>query len=234
MTKVHWLLQHASDVVATDEWLSPTEREAMSPRWVPKRRRDWRLGRWTAKRALARAGVRGVVESDVRSWACVSIRADESGMPRAFVADTSCGWNVSLSHSGEFGLCAIAEQCCVIGCDLEMIGRRGEEFVIDYFTAAERASVDRLDTAGERSRVVTVIWSAKESALKALGVGLRMDTRDVQVGLDTVVARPTGEAIWHPMVVCAPDRRFNGWWRVDADRVTTIVADPAPVLPVQL
>ena len=41
--------------------------------------------------------------------------------------------------------------------------------------------------------VVTLIWSAKESMLKALGVGLRRDTRTVEVqGLDGIL--PGGEA----------------------------------------
>jgi hypothetical protein len=75
-----------------------------------------------------------------------------------------------------------------------------------------------------------LVWSAKESALKALGVGLRLDTREIEVEL------PGGDSSngWHPLVVRCPEQVLRGWWRPDADRVITIVADPPPGPPVQL
>jgi 4'-phosphopantetheinyl transferase len=263
MAAVYWALQHVSDVPPSDDWLSASEREVLARLWAPKRRRDWRLGRWTAKRVLVRAGLAGMTGLDPRGWTRISILATEAGVPRARVDETDADWVVSLSHSGEYGLCAVAERPGLVGCDIETIGRRGEEFVINWFTDAERAFVESIPAAEERSQMVMLVWSAKESALKALGVGLRLDTRQVRVELidnhehrwPTSDARsesaawserdsgwsgvgvpfsPGAVADWSPLLVRAPDRPLHGWWRADGERVMTIVAEPAPAAPLSL
>ena len=209
MATVFWLLQHISDVPEGDDWLSSSEREVLARFWAPKRRRDWRLGRWTAKRALARVGVVNVVEADLASWTHLSVRANEAGVPCALVDDADLRWFISLSHSGEYGFCAVAARPVALGCDVETIGRRGEEFVIDWFTEAEKAIVRAGTTPGEQSRAVTLIWSAKESALKALGVGLRLGTRqvEVEVGAPGNGLLTPAEDRWSPLCVHAPDGR---------------------------
>jgi len=53
MTDVYWLEQTEADVPAEDDWLSEREAVRLGRMRIPKRRADWRLGRWTAKRALA-------------------------------------------------------------------------------------------------------------------------------------------------------------------------------------
>jgi len=230
MVDVCWLMQHVSDVPAGEAWLSPAERELFARLWAPKRIRDWRVGRWTGKLALARAGLAGLDERDTPSLARASIRASESGSPCVFIDDREADWVISLSHAGEHGACALARRPAALGCDLETVGRRAEEFVLDWFTAVERRSVEAL--AGDRrSRAVTLVWSAKESALKALGVGLRLDTREVEVELPREIESNGG---WSPLVVHTPGRAWHGWWRADAERVLTIVCDPAPAVPVAL
>jgi len=259
MTAVYWVLQHGSDVPASDQWLSASEREALARLWVPKRIRDWRLGRWTAKCALVRAGGTGPVgglgqvgepgrvglsSADAAAWTCISIRSRETGLPYAVMGESEMEWVISLSHSGNCGLCAVVRRPALVGCDIETVGRRGEEFVVDWFTAAERALVESTDAAEDRSRLVTLVWSAKESALKALGVGLRLDTREVEVELtaDDLPHRepgarsPTPDPVeaWSPLVVHAPDGPLHGWWRAHGDLVMSIVATPAPATPVNL
>ena len=51
--EVYWLEQSEGDVPTTDDWLSPDEVVRLSTMRIAKRRSDWRLGRWTAKNALA-------------------------------------------------------------------------------------------------------------------------------------------------------------------------------------
>jgi len=223
MTEIYWLLQHLADVPEGDDWLSPAEREAGGRFWAPKRVRDWRVGRWTAKRALLRAGTGRTDVPDPGSCAAISILATDAGVPYALEGGHDSRWAISLSHSGERGLCVLMRLPAIIGCDIETVGRRGEEFVVDWFTDAERAFVDSIGIPEERSRLVTAVWSAKESALKALGVGLRMDTREVEVELAGLW--PLEE--WSPVVVRAPGRALHGWWRRSGDQVLTIVADPA-------
>ena len=83
-----------------------------------------------------------------------------------------------------------------MGCDLEMIEPRSDAFVADYFTVEEQALVARA-SAADRSRLLALLWSAKESALKALRAGLRLDTRCVIVipcaGHSTLMAGANSE-----------------------------------------
>ncbi len=48
-----WLEGRAVEVPAGDGWLAESEKRQLGPGATPARRADWRLGRWTAKRALA-------------------------------------------------------------------------------------------------------------------------------------------------------------------------------------
>lgn len=246
MTPIYWMLQHLADVPEGDAWLSPAERAVPGRSWAPKRVRDWRLGRWAAKRAVLRAGGRASGDLDLQAYASVSILATDAGCPRLLENESEGAWALSLSHADEHGLCVLARRPAVVGCDVETVGRHAEQFVVDYFTDTERGSLDSAADAGEWSRLVTTIWSAKESALKALGVGLRMDTRQVEVelsidrlrtpgpGLPTADSgRRTGEE-WSPFVVRSSGRSFRGWSRPCGDQVLTMVADPPPAVPIAL
>jgi 4'-phosphopantetheinyl transferase len=224
MTAVHWLLQAASDLPAGEGWLAPGERVRLAGLRVPKRRAEWLLGRWTAKQAVLTRLPGRPVPADVE------VRAAADGAPEVLLRGRPAPLVVSLSHRAGLALCAVAPAGAALGCDLELVEPRSEAFVTDYLTAAERALVDRAGPAG-RALAVTLVWSAKESALKALRAGLRLDTRDVAVEL----GRPelVGAGAWRPLAVRHPPggQVFAGWWRRDADHVTTLVATPAPGRP---
>ncbi len=53
MSTVYWLTRSESDLPADADWLAPGEVAVVSRLTMPKRERDWLLGRWTAKQALA-------------------------------------------------------------------------------------------------------------------------------------------------------------------------------------
>ena len=218
---VYWLEQTASDLPGGDEWLSGSERARLDGLRIPKRRADWRLGRWTAKCAVSRYLN---LPRDPRVMAAIELRPANSGAPEVFLRGWSVPVTLSLSHSGGAGLCAIAPAGVEVGCDLETIEPHSPAFLADYFTAEEQDLVGR--TAGaDRDLIVTLLWSGKESTLKALRCGLRADTREVTVApADFLETR--GEA-WRRL--CAghiSGRTFCGWWRVSGDLVRTMVADP--------
>ena len=112
-----------------------------------------------------------------------------------------------------------------VGCDLELIEPRGAGFFDDYFTAEEQAMVSRMPEA-DRPWLLTLLWSAKESALKALRVGLRADTRSVVVSLVDPMRGPGDReeydadpaaihrSRWSPLRIAGENGRvFRGWWR---------------------
>jgi len=222
---IHWLTQASLDPPLSEGWLTAGEQAALAGLHVAKRRSDWLLGRWTAKRALA------------PSLGCVSqlcrleVRAAESGAPEVFLDGQAVPVTLSLSHAAGRGLCAVTAAGIALGCDLERIEPRSSAFVSDYFTDDEQRSIAAAP-ASDRACIVTLLWSAKESALKALREGLRLDTRSVAATL----GEGCGFQGWYPLSVYHGDsgRIFCGWWRRNGDCVVTMVAEPAPGPPIRL
>jgi 4'-phosphopantetheinyl transferase len=212
---VGWLLVGAADVPNGDGWLSPRERDVQARFRFPKRWSEWRLGRWTAKRAVA-------AFLDLPDPAAVEVLAAHDGAPEAFVHGAPPGVTVSISHRTGTALCAVAPGHADLGCDLEAVEPRSEAFARDYFTRAEVESIDRGPVA-ERDLLVTLVWSAKESALKALRTGLRADTREVEVEVDLP---GTKEGPWSTLAVHHLDtaRVFRGWWRRHDGLLMTVLA----------
>ena len=113
-------------------WLTAGEQATLARLHVAKRRSDWLLGRWTAKRALA--AYLGCVSRLAR----VEIRAAESGAPEVFLDGRAAPLTLSLSHAAGRGLCAVTAAGVALGCDLERIESRSRAFVADYFTDDEQ------------------------------------------------------------------------------------------------
>lgn len=224
MIDICWLEQDESDVPPVDDWLSSAEILCLNKLRFPKRRSDWRLGRWTAKRALATCLK---LAKDRQTLTQIEIRAAPSGAPEVFLNDESLQSTISLSHSSGRAICAAAAGEVALGCDLERIESRSDAFVSDYFTAEEQALIRRSKPA-DRAALITLIWSAKESALKALNAGLRLDTRSVMV---SPVEIDFADQSWHALQVRSDDQVFHGWWRENENFIETVVADPAPSVP---
>lgn len=226
---VRYVLQSVEDVPPKDGWLSEPEHEALAKLRVGKRRRDWRLGRWTAKRLLVPwLGL----ERGAKTYSRIAISPANDGAPVAFLDGRSLGVALSLSHSDDLAVAAVAPAGTALGCDVERIRSLRAATVRDHFTDTERDWVES-QTGEERSLRAVLVWSAKESALKALREGMRLDTRDVEV--DTRFESTAG--VWQPLAVRRVRRKkgvFNGWWRTLDGFVITIVADPAAMLPVSV
>lgn len=224
---VSWIECVGSDVPADDRWLSPEEVRILRGLHVPKRRHDWRLGRWTAKQAVA-AYLH--LPNNPPSLFHLEVRAADSGAPEVFLSHRRAALSISIAHSNGSAVCAVTRGGVALGCDLELIEARSEAFVSDYFVEEERALVAAAAPA-DQPWLATLLWSAKESALKALQEGLRLDTRSVVVRLD--LGSTGGE--WHPLRVTAgADHTFAGWWQHDQKFVRTLVGSPAPNAPLPL
>lgn len=219
-TAPRWLLRRLADVPDGDAWLTPEERATLATLRFPKRRNDWRLGRWTAHAALtARWPSAGV-------W---SVRPRGDGSPEALLDGAPQPVSLSISHSAGVAMAAVAPAVVVVGCDVERVEDRSRALVEQFFTGRERATIDALSPE-RRALAVTMVWSAKESALKALRVGLREDTRAVEV-----TWRPRSDADpWAELTVVTARRSLRGAWRVEGDMVITLVADPWARAPVRL
>jgi len=252
MASIYWLSQTESDVPADDDWLCPAEALRLSGMRFAKRRADWRLGRWTAKRALALClSVSGDrlkndhptdvrLEDDRRPHeflrderevlSAIEIRSAPSGAPEVFLRSERAAVTISLSHRFGKAVCAVARGAISLGCDLERVEPHSDVFVGDYFTVAEQTSVAQSSPA-DRFSTLALLWSGKESALKALHIGLRLDTREL-----TVIPEFSSETDgWHPLAVRGTDSQiFHGWWQRCGEFVQTMVSTPSSLPPICL
>jgi 4'-phosphopantetheinyl transferase len=209
MHDISFVIRRAGEVPGTDDWLGADEiARYRSMRFAP-RRADFALGRFAAHELLA--SLLGPGHDDVRAAA--------DGAPEPWRDEAPVSAVISISHRCGVALCAGTAAGLRVGADLEKIEPRTDGFVHDFFTADEIA---RIAAAGERrDEVVTLTWSAKESALKALRDGLRADTRSVEL----VRAAPHIFTGWSALEVAAGRQRFSGRWRRIGSLVATIVAD---------
>jgi len=225
---VYWLEQTEADVPEENDWLSRNEVIFLERLRIARRRVQWRLGRWTAKRAVA-----ACLDSAARppELAKIAIWPSPSGAPQVYREGEPGALTISISHREQRAICAVARPGAELGCDLERIEPHSDAFIADYFTSEERALVAR-HSAAEQPRILALLWSGKESALKALGAGLRLDTRSVVVDL---VDAPASVNEWNPFQVsCVGDKVFQGWWQQADGMVRTVVAAPPPAPPILL
>ena len=224
----YWLEQTEADVPAGDQWLNARERFRLAGLRVDKRRADWRLGRWTAKCAVASCLN---LPADLNSLVDIEIRAASSGVPEVFLFNQRATISISLSHRAGLALCAVGLSGASLGCDLELVESRDHSFVTDFLTSNEQKLVERAP-AGERPLLITLLWSAKESALKTLHLGLRLDTTSVEARPTQAApsrekgSHPGGCIDWSRLIVrCIGDQILYGWWRSAHDMVRTVVSD---------
>jgi 4'-phosphopantetheinyl transferase len=223
---LHWLVQSLPDITDNDDWLSEDERKILSRMRFPKRRSDWRLGRWTAKQAICAYQIK-------RNPALPSleIRAASDGAPEAFWDDGSPGVSISISHSKNRSLCVVGRRDISVGCDLEWVEAREDGLMQDYFSPEEIILTTQAPLA-ERDLMANLIWSAKETVLKVLRQGLRRDTRSICIRLDSF---GRGEE-WNTWTgrCTESSRDFSGWWRLCEGYVYTLAADQPTSSPKQL
>ncbi|MBP8003246.1 MAG: 4'-phosphopantetheinyl transferase superfamily protein [Chloroflexi bacterium] len=239
---VAWLIQSAATHPDLERGIPPSgllsaiEWEKFEQLTTEKRKRDWLCGRWTAKlllQSLYRERNGETVPLD-----SFSITNNADGVPRVTgYWSLAKGYSFSLSHSHDHAFCAAIERPhCPIGADLERIEARVNGFVDDYFTVEEQKRVASFgQDIGQaefparyapRTTFINAVWSAKEAVLKALHLGLSVDTRAVECLIEPFIAPPTD---WTPFSIQCDNSRLphpapdlNGWWQVKEDFVLTV------------
>jgi len=227
MAEIYWLEQTQADLPETNHWLGPSELSVLNSLMFLKRRTDWRLGRWTAKCAFALMHRIPIIPEVL---AQIEIHAAASGAPQLFILARPEPVTISISHRSESAICAITTSKIPMGCDLEQIEPHTAGFLEDYFTPAEQLLISRAPIQ-DHPLLTTLLWSAKESALKAMQLGLRADTRSVVVELS-----PRNRAmLWNPLRVSShAGDLFRGWWWEASGMIRTIVAAPGGDAPICL
>jgi 4'-phosphopantetheinyl transferase len=225
--RVELLVQSASAVPSASDWLGEAERAREDALQSAQRRRDWRTGRWTAKHALLRYLGLAPTPARMRS---VEIQADPGGAPVAWAAGAPLPCCLSISHRADAANAAVGRSDLALGCDLERDDPRSDAFVAHFLAESEQRDLAALP-ASARACAATLLWSAKESALKALGAGLRADAREVVIRAASLGA--AGRA-WEPLRVesALAAARLEGWWCRRGGWLLTVVADGTIAAPI--
>jgi len=200
---------------AVPGFLSLTERERLSGLRFERRRKSWLLGRWSAKNLL-----RAVLPGDLE-LADIQIENEAGGAPFAQVDGRPVSGCLTISHREDWAMAAYAAHPDLqIGADLEIVPAASPDFLKDYLSPAELEIAARLSER-ERARWMILAWSAKEAVLKALRIGLRADTRSVEI-LACVEAQTSA---WTPLPArfsLPGAENLRLWWMAEGDLVLTL------------
>jgi phosphopantetheine--protein transferase-like protein len=146
--------------------LTEAERAEIAARGTPKRQADRILGRMAAKQAVSE-----LTGLDPQSFA---IHNRESGEPYAVASGGEPMPHVSISHRDGEAI-AVATPTGRAGVDLELVEARAPSFSETWFRSSERTMCK-----GDPRRE-SQVWAIKEAVLKALGTGMQLSPRDVEV-----------------------------------------------------
>lgn len=195
------------------------------------RRRDWLLGRWTAKRLLQQvAGQDAGYEVPLRD---IAIDTAPDGAPLTAFRQplTGAAYSLSLSHSHGYALCAVVEgHDRPLGVDLEWVTPRDDDFATAFLSPEEQRSIGSQlpPTHHLRHLHVNALWSAKEAVVKALRPSKRPRLTAIQCQIPPLTAEPQ---TWIPFRIAYPAHlasaknppALNGWWQTLGGFVLTVV-----------
>ena len=180
---------------------------------IEKRKKEWVLGRMTAKTLLSSDGLPYAGQS----MSSILIDNQPEGAP--YLPNAIVAGSLSISHREDIAVAAYTSlQSTHLGIDLEKIEPREMSFVEDFFTEAEADYTMQL--TGEAQTVwVTLVWSAKEAVLKAWQKGLRLDTRSIEIHPIDPNLLITKPPTWQPMRwqanIAGYPRCWLGWQRLN-------------------
>jgi len=216
------------DLPITTDWLHSSEKEVLSGFRFIKKRKDWLLGRWTAKNAV-KYFLRDTHQD--LSFQSIEVVAAVDGAPEVYCNEHHLPAHISLSHSDGTGFCTVSSPEIKIGCDLEKIEPRSESLIKDHFTDHEQKLILTSDKAFQ-ALWENLIWSAKESALKALRKGLRIDTLMINVDFSPAVNRES----WNKLKATFLDGGivFQGYWQFSTEFVMTILCNQQDIEPIEI
>ena len=226
--KIYWALERIStlidevDFIDTMLVLGDQEGEVLGRLKVPKRRQEWLAGRLLTKRLIRLA------DSQCKNlnFNEIQVLNAASGAPYVVIrGNQKTSRSISISHSNGYALSAYSVDGVHFGFDLEKIEPRSKVFVQDFFTSRELAQIETI-TPSEQPLYTTVIWSAKESVLKALSTGLRVDTRNIEIGLTEIPILRRG---WKSLEMESGLVKINSLrlvWRREGEFVITACVPP--------
>ncbi|WP_028009526.1 type I polyketide synthase [Solimonas flava] len=143
------------------------------------RREEWLMGRVAAKDA-ARQWLAALPLA--LAAADVHVASDAAGAPQLRIgAHPGPTPAVSISHSRRWGVAAVAPPGARLGIDYQRLDGIDLEAVARGALNAAEQTLIAAQTGAARARAIAALWSAKEAAAKASGLGLQGRPQDWHV-----------------------------------------------------
>jgi len=186
---------------------------------------------WISSRIISKIMIKQILKGEKLNFPDIRIRKEETGQPYIYITGQGrLEGKFSLSHSNGYVFCGYSpSKELIFGLDLEKIEARSLEFVLDYFTPREIERYQILD-GNDKFEYTTMVWSAKESVLKTLGLGLSIDTRKVEIILSDDSSKLTG---WNSCSVKLENKMnlsMNVYWQnIDGFIRTICIPEEIPI-----
>jgi 4'-phosphopantetheinyl transferase len=136
--------------------------------------------RFTTSRAFLRLILAGYLQVDPGD---ISLGKGDHGKPRLEAGPGRAPWQFNVSHSGSYGLVAVALGR-EVGVDIEWTGRGTEylDLARRVCTPGEIRQLERLPAAG-LAQAFFACWTRKEAVVKAVGSGFSCPLKSFEVSL---------------------------------------------------
>lgn len=221
---LRWYACGEDRIPAGADWLHPFEAGRLARYRFTKRRTEYLLRRTAGKCAVAAA--LGLAVRDERDLGRIGVLTAPGGAPYVVLDDQPCGLEVSLTDRAGYAVCLVGPEGTAasvggLGVDAEIVEHRSQDFVRDFLTGREQhwLTGQLVGAPDAYAAGANLIWSAKEAALKVQRVGLRADTRSVDVS----VLRGHRADGWARLTVDHHGGAYPGWWRRDGVFLLTVV-----------
>jgi phosphopantetheinyl transferase len=158
--------------------ITAEDRRRLTTSMGERRRAEYLAGRALLRHALA--------QCTGEDAATFQIEVSPAGKPQC-----ASGPGISVSHSGEIVVCAVAAGA--VGVDVETgYVRAIDDMAERFFTPAEARWI-----AGDSATRFRMLWVLKEAYLKAVGVGIAggLDSLDCRIEPPVIAARTVGGAV---------------------------------------
>jgi|WetSurMetagenome_2_1015567.scaffolds.fasta_scaffold251282_2 phosphopantetheine--protein transferase-like protein len=214
-----------------DKYFSLEEQAEYSRFRVIKRQFEW-----ICSRIISKNMIKQILKDEKLNFPDIRIQKEESGQPYIYLTDQGrLEGKFSLSHSNDYVFCGYStEKDLKFGLDLEKIEERSLDFIQDYFTPREIERYQFLD-GNDKFEYTTMVWSAKESVLKTLGLGLSIDTRKVEIIPLEDLSRLIG---WNSCSVNLENKmNFIGnvyWQKIDGYIRTICIPEDVPIRLIEI
>ena len=106
-------------------------------------------------------------------------------MKKKYGIEGECVYN--LSHSGRYALCSLEDNIAngiKIGCDVECIKGYRAKIAERFFCDFETQFIKEMASEKERAEAFYRFWVLKESFMKAVRLGMKLDMRSFEVRFD--------------------------------------------------